>query len=196
MALRKTGHLNSCFLEQLSYLEIFSHLVSSLLGTSYFGVLVQDIVHVTHVQTVCYISSVYPWALCKVLGRILKDETKLGFRFYKCFSLDTRFAVLQGCRGLKGSGSSQWLQFLPVYKYNIKVQNTPAEQGVSCVSPSPSVSVSLCIYVFKMGIWDWNVLSVLPLPFFPPFCEAFLLLLILLFVSCKARWSSLLLVTF
>lgn len=44
--------------------------------------------------------------------------------------------------------------------------NTPAEQQPSCVS-SPSLRLFLCLHVSsKMGMWGWNVFSVLPLPFF------------------------------
>lgn len=111
--------------------------------------LVQNIAHVTHLQAVCYISSVYPWALCKVPGRILKNETKLGFRYSKCFPLVTRFAVPQGCTGLRCFVSLQWLQSLPVLtKYNCWAG------GLLCLSLPLCVCFSVYICLPK---WEYGV---------------------------------------
>lgn len=163
MALSKTDHL---WLLLLRTALVFGNFQSSSFcspGKVLLWCVGSDIVHVTHLQAVCYISSVYPWALQSPTQNITRWN-KAGIQV-----LQMLFSCYQICCPPRIHRSAV-LCILTILASVLPKYTCWA--GGSCLSLP--VCLFLCVYMSsKMGIWSWNVFSVLPLPFFFLFAKPF-----------------------
>lgn len=176
MALSKTDHL---WLLLLRTALVFGNFQSSSFcspGKVLLWCVGSDIVHVTHLQAVCYISSVYPWALQSPTQNITRWN-KAGIQVLQ---------MLFSCSDLLSSKDTQVCSAL--HPYNT-CQCTSKIHLLSrgLLSLPPRVSVPLCIYVFKNGNMELKCFFSPPTPFFLSFCKVFFLLPFFLSVAKHAE---------